>query len=490
MQTANPKLETCPQLILSLDADGIIICDRNLHILFPDKRTIDLLGRKKHQLVGKHITSIFKTDINYLHRTLRPGKTIRIQDLRVTAKTPETEYRVDIWIKRFPEGNNGEHLMYFKKKLWSGDPNWVIQHIREAIFVCDANMELVFMNESMRKLFRYNSISQKPLLTTKALFAGEHDQTALPQILTKHARSEGRVLFKRKDGSNFWGRLDWYPDERNGQTFFCGIITDLTDIVTCEDRLNEKTNMLYRINEQLDTFIYRASHDLRAPLTTMEGIIHLHRLENRNDNPYLEMLADSLDKLKNFVGQLTSFSRNMHQKVNDERLDFDQMISGIFTDLGAHDHFRFPDREVLLHTNSPFFSDAFRIKLILRNILENAFDFCDLRKTRPQITISIVTSADKAVIQVFDNGRGIPKAYVEKVFDMFFRADNDAKGSGIGLYITKETVRSLKGTIAIKSEFGIGTSVSIEIPNSDKGRLIALMDLRRRKQMKYAGPRH
>lgn len=361
----------------------------------------------------------------------------------------------------------------------------ISQNIREAIFLSTSEMQIIDANEAMRNMFGYRSVGEMHTLHVNDLFAEEDAATVLNEGLINDKGVDGlRVLFKRKDASGFWGQLDWFPDKHHDGIRFAGIIRDITELVACEKLLKEKTDMLYRINGELDNFIYHASHDLRSPITSMKGLINLHRIERHENSPYMEMLADCLDKLDSFIGQLTLFSKNMHQRVNDERLDFAKMLESILLNFQNHENFGKIKASLELSTASPFFSDTFRINMVLKNIIENAYNFHDMRKSRPEITISVATSPEKAVIRIFDNGCGVPKAYVNKVFDMFFRASNDAKGSGIGLYIAKEAVRILCGTISLKSEFGIGTSVAIELPNSDKGRLIGLKNSRHRRLVK------
>ena len=113
----------------------------------------------------------------------------------------------------------------------------------------------------------------------------------------------------------------------------------------------------------------------------------------------------------------------------------------------------------------PFYSDKTRVEIVLNNLFSNAIKFQDSQKKLPQISIWAKISADKVSIKFSDNGIGIEERHIEKIFDMFYRASEKAKGSGLGLYIVKETLVKLGGTIAVRSEIGVSTIFEIEIPN-------------------------
>jgi len=98
-------------------------------------------------------------------------------------------------------------------------------------------------------------------------------------------------------------------------------------------------------------------------------------------------------------------------------------------------------------------------------LLSNAIKYADLKKEQPYIEIDIQCSILEAQITVRDNGEGIAQDAVTKVFDMFYRASEKGNGSGLGLFIVKEAVQKLKGTIEVKSEEGMGTEFVVRIPN-------------------------
>jgi signal transduction histidine kinase len=103
--------------------------------------------------------------------------------------------------------------------------------------------------------------------------------------------------------------------------------------------------------------------------------------------------------------------------------------------------------------------------MVLFNLISNAFKYHDSSKETKTIVISAVISAKNAQISIADNGVGIDKQYLERIFDLFFRGSEKSSGSGLGLFIAKEALDKLKGTLKVKSELGKGSEFIATIPN-------------------------
>lgn len=115
--------------------------------------------------------------------------------------------------------------------------------------------------------------------------------------------------------------------------------------------------------------------------------------------------------------------------------------------------------------NAPFYSDKSRLLIVLNNMLSNAVRYRDPWKTDSFVQIKVEVNEAEARLEFSDNGIGIADHYLDKIFNMFFRASADSKGSGLGLYIVKSAVEKLDGTIDVESELGVGTTFRITIPN-------------------------
>ncbi len=163
--------------------------------------------------------------------------------------------------------------------------------------------------------------------------------------------------------------------------------------------------------------------------------------------------------------------RRIREDIKSKPIDFNKVLSELVQRLSDHPSFKEVKINYEIASDSIFYSDFFRIRLIVNQIIKNSLDFCDLNKRTPLIDIQISTTQEKAIIEILDNGIGIANTHVENVFDLFYRASRLSKGSGIGLYVTREAVIKLKGIISINSEYGVGTSLKIQIPNSIKGKV-------------------
>jgi len=112
-----------------------------------------------------------------------------------------------------------------------------------------------------------------------------------------------------------------------------------------------------------------------------------------------------------------------------------------------------------------FVSDPRRISVVINNLISNAIKYADPSKEQQEITISITVADSMAVIEVADNGIGIEEQHLDKIFTLFYRATSRTTGSGLGLYIIKETVEKLNGYITISSKKGKGTVIKITVPD-------------------------
>lgn len=215
-------------------------------------------------------------------------------------------------------------------------------------------------------------------------------------------------------------------------------------------RLREKNDALISTNEELDKFVYIASHDLRAPITSVRGLIELARLEKdpAQLTTYLEMMEHSLLKQDLFIRDIIDFSRNKRTHVNTQEVDLTSIV-----DDSVEQH-RFMDNAKGIDIRKDIRAkklkaDELRIKLILNNLLSNAIKYSDPKKDNRTITIRTIQNNGSLLLQVEDNGLGIKKEDQERIFEMFFVTNNSNKGTGLGLYITQETVQKLNGKITV-----------------------------------------
>jgi signal transduction histidine kinase len=232
-----------------------------------------------------------------------------------------------------------------------------------------------------------------------------------------------------------------------------------------EEKLLRTNQELSKRNTELDNFVYSVSHDLRAPIASVLGLINLAKKDNdvAMKNTYLEKINNSALQQDNFIKEILDQSRNSRLEVKKEEIQFEPLIDETFNQLKfATSTGKSVEKVIQINQTAPFFSDRWRLKVILNNIISNAIRYRNGKD--PVIRVNVNVDGHRAMLEVEDNGKGIAKEHLDKVYRMFYRATDDGAGSGLGLYIVKETIDKLKGSIRIDSEIGKGTTVSIEIP--------------------------
>ncbi len=230
-------------------------------------------------------------------------------------------------------------------------------------------------------------------------------------------------------------------------------------------QLNEKNLELQKANTELDNFVYSVSHDLRSPVVSVKGLLALV-LENKQLDEsviqYLKMGERSLTHLDDTIREILEYSRNTRVGPVIEKFDVRKLVEQIFTDLkfAAGIEMKF---EAEIVGPSEISSDKSRFNTVLRNIISNAVKYRKKDISDPYVRFKMMHVENKVEVYISDNGEGISSANMEKVFDMFYRGTSTGMGTGLGLYICREILAKIHGTISLKSELGIGTMVIIEL---------------------------
>jgi PAS domain S-box-containing protein len=245
-----------------------------------------------------------------------------------------------------------------------------------------------------------------------------------------------------------------------------GTVMDITDRKRDEHTLQLRNDELQKINHQLDNFVYRAGHDLRAPLVSILGLIQIAQMEPAADqkDAYMGLMQRSVQKLDTFIQDIIHYSRNVRTTVKREPVDFRQLAEGVIENLQFMKTFPL-DISVYAEEPVPFLSDDKRLSVILHNLISNAIRYASRRRDRSWVRVTLVTSPDESRITVADNGLGIGPEHLPRIFEMFYRANESSPGSGLGLYIVQEIVQTLGGTIRVESAPETGTTFTVCVPN-------------------------
>jgi signal transduction histidine kinase len=279
---------------------------------------------------------------------------------------------------------------------------------------------------------------------------------------------EARIITENKKEKAIYAEGKAMLNDRNEVIKMFGITQDITKRKEAEEALKTYNAELKKSNHELDRFVYSASHDLRAPLLSMQGIVDL--TEDMTDEEltaeHMRMLRGSIRKLDGFIAEILNYSRNARMEVKADKVDFEKMLKDISSNLqymnGVTNQVNISYN---INENGTFYSDKGRISVLLNNLISNSIRYYNPNTENPYVKISVVTNEKKAEIKVEDNGIGISEEYHQKIFEMFYRVSENSSGSGLGLYIVKETIDKMKGDIEIDSRAEKGTSFHITIPN-------------------------
>lgn len=242
------------------------------------------------------------------------------------------------------------------------------------------------------------------------------------------------------------------------------IIENITEKKEIYAKLNQQNNELKNINKELDRFVYSAAHDLRAPLANVKGLANLIKLEDLSEDAttYLDMQLKSIEKLDTFIKSLVDFLKNSRHELQIESIDFEGLVPNLI------DQYRFGENSqdinftYVVEQKNNFVTDPRRLEIVMSNLLSNSIRYSDPNKDR-SIDMKVSVDEDGAEIIIRDNGIGIVENELEKIFKLFYRSSESSEGTGIGLYLVKETVEKLQGEIKVNSEHGQWTEFTVKL---------------------------
>lgn len=242
-------------------------------------------------------------------------------------------------------------------------------------------------------------------------------------------------------------------------------IQNAYEIYATRNKLETKIAELEKTNDELNRFIYSTSHDLRSPLASVMGILNLASMENSvvDPNGYLQMIETCVNKMDTFIQKIIEYYKSIRVEEEYTKIDFHTLLSESIQLFKMQK----PGIEYILDIDQPvdFINDAFRMSVILDNLISNAVKYQKPQEANQKIEITVKTTKDKVFIKIEDNGIGILDQHLNNIFKMFFRSTNTVNGLGIGLYIVKEALNRIGGEISVESNYGYGTAFNLEIPN-------------------------
>lgn len=230
--------------------------------------------------------------------------------------------------------------------------------------------------------------------------------------------------------------------------------------------LEKKNDELELANDELDHFVYSASHDLKAPLSSILGLINIAKYEVDDDKvlDYFVRIENRVERLTLFIKEVIEISRNTRTDIKNEPVDIGKLLDEIVENNNYIEGMEKIDFSKNIKFDSPLYIDKARLEVILNNLLSNAIKYSDPNKGHSKIDVTVDKTDYEYQITIADNGIGIPKDQQQKVFDMFYRGAQSKEGSGLGLYIVKKMLIKLRGEFDLHSKEGEGTKIKVTFP--------------------------
>lgn len=263
-----------------------------------------------------------------------------------------------------------------------------------------------------------------------------------------------------------WLTITFAPAVHEGAIF--GVTLILEDITKAKEAETYTLNQNYELkkaNRELDQFVYSISHDVRAPLSSIQGLSGLISMSSTMEEvqEYNAYIKESTVKLDTLIRNILNYSRNKRKNNDPEWIELESLVKQIIHTHRYEEGFEDIDFQ-LKFEHEKIFGDLFRTRIILDALLSNAIRYHHAKGDGRWIKVEVSETKTHLQILVEDNGQGIKDELLDGIFDMFVTANPKAKGSGIGMYILKETVDFMQGDIDLNSTFGEGTTVKITLP--------------------------
>ena len=357
-----------------------------------------------------------------------------------------------------------EHLRQSENQL-----RLITQILPAFISYIDKDKIYRFVNDYYTKLA---FISESPVGKSVPEAMGEEAYFISKKYMDKALAGESvkyENQFFLKNGEKVMVEVRYLPDkdEKGNVRGFIVMGVDLTERLNYEKELSRKNEALKKINNDLDNFIYTASHDLKAPISNIEGLTNeIKKNESYQKDNELQSLISfmevSIQRFKNTIIDLTDITRV--QKVMEgeaEEINLTEIL----------DEIKFLLKDIIIETKAQIeynlkvgsirFSRK-NLRSVLYNLLSNALKYRSPERS-PKVEISTQDAGEYVEICVQDNGLGIPENRIEQVFAMFKRFHAHVEGTGVGLYIVKRIIDNAGGNIEVKSEVGKGTGFRVYI---------------------------
>lgn len=462
-------------------SDAICFMDESMKIIEANHYACDKLGYTKAEILELSIADFFlKEDLKIKPLriyALKRGKTIReerrvkrkdgiLLDVELSAKKLKDGNTL-LFVRDISEHKKAQNTLKENEKKY----RYLFDHNPMPMWVIDL-VTLKFLDVNKMAVLQYG-YSREEFLSMNVLdIRPDKDKDHFIQSLNSsdiNATNFNRGVWnhQKKDRTVIPVEVIAHEIIYEGIPARFILSNDITDRKKAELNLERRNKELIKTNSELDRFVYSVSHDLRSPLTSILGLLSFIEDESEEQDTlvHAKMIRNSVNRLDEFIKNILSYSRNNRTGLEIEKISIQETVSDILDSLQTMSEAKGINYEIDLKELQPFYTDRLRFNTILENLISNAIKYHKEEQTGKYIRITGVSDIEYLYINITDNGVGIGPEYHQKIFEMFFRISGNKDGSGIGLYIVKDTIEILQGSIELKSEKGQGTTFIIKLKN-------------------------
>ncbi len=473
------KSEDAYRLLLERINEGVMFIDNENKVRFANRKFIETTGFDEQELIGRDLSSLLSENDPYYGKNI-VGELLKDENpIEIHFKTKSGKI---VWfkVKGTPlldeNGQVGGSLLTHTEiteqkkaeetiKKQEQDYKNLLETMNEGLIYLEKSGVLKFANQRFLDLsgFSYLEILNKRLpsqILSETFLDIIIEDTSAKANDAQHAY-QYEIQITTRAGQKRWCMINCSVIKNEIQDFN-GLLVTYSDI---SDRKNteEKLQLAQR---ELNTFIYKSSHDLKGPLASILGLINLLETDEdvKQGTPCVQMIRQSTEKLDRMLNEMLNVVRIKREKIFPELIDFKQEVDEILSTLSTNESFDAICIKVIIQNDKELRTDRKLLSSVLQNLIDNA-----IRYQKPEnnsfVSINVHDYMHGVKIQIEDNGCGFDDKTRGNIFTMFNRGHASSKGNGLGLYVVKNAIDRLGGYIEFSGGEDKNTLFTIFLPD-------------------------